>query len=385
MIPIAKPYLTEEEAQAAYDTILSGWITQGPRVQEFEENFAAYTGAKYAVAVSNCTTALHLALIVAGIGQGDEVICPSMSYIATANAIQYVGATPVFAEVHSVTYNLDPIDCEHRITNKTKAILLVHQIGMPADIDAFKSLAEKYNLELIEDAACAAGSEYKGKKIGSHSELVCFSFHPRKVISTGDGGMITTNREDYYNRLRLLRQHGMSISDQVRHNTKTVIFEDHLEVGYNYRMTDIQAAVGIKQLEKLDWLVQERRKIAKKYTLAFKHLRAIRLPLEPDGFLSNYQSYSIYLEKSSLLHRNDLMQLLLEKGISTRRGIMTAHRETAYKKRNSDVSLPISEDLQDNSILLPLYVPMSDEDVLYVIESFAGILRSKVTERLSHF
>jgi perosamine synthetase len=197
MIPIAKPYLTEEEAQAAYDTILTGWITQGPKVQEFEEKFAAYTGAKYAVAVSNCTTALHLSMIVAGIGPGDEVICPSMSYIATANAIKYVGATPVFAEVQPETYNLDPVDVENRITDKTKAILVVHQIGMPADIDTFKALCDKYGLKLIEDAACAAGSAYKGNKIGSHSELVCFSFHPRKVISTGDGGMITTNREDY--------------------------------------------------------------------------------------------------------------------------------------------------------------------------------------------
>ncbi|MGN6617822.1 MAG: DegT/DnrJ/EryC1/StrS family aminotransferase, partial [Ilyomonas sp.] len=193
MIPIAKPYLTEQEALAAYDTILTGWITQGPKVQEFEEEFAAYTGAKYAVAVSNCTTALHLSMIVAGIKEGDEVICPSMSYIATANSIKYVGATPVFAEVNN-DYNLDPADCEKRITEKTKAILVVHQMGMPADIDTFKTLCKKYDLKLIEDAACAAGSIYKEKKIGCHSELVCFSFHPRKVISTGDGGMITTNR-----------------------------------------------------------------------------------------------------------------------------------------------------------------------------------------------
>src|SRR3982751_6267196 len=237
MIPIAKPYLTADEAQAAYDTILTGWITQGPRVAEFEEKFAAYTGAKYAVAVSNCTTALHLAMIVAGVGAGDEVICPSMSYVATANCIKYVGAKPVFAEVIPSTYNIDPVDAEKKITSKTKAILIVHQIGMPADIDAFKKLADKYNLKLIEDAACAAGSSYKGKKIGSHSELVCFSFHPRKVISTGDGGMVTTNNEEYYKRMKLLRQHGMSVNDRVRHESAKVIFEDHIEVGYNYRMT----------------------------------------------------------------------------------------------------------------------------------------------------
>ncbi|HEY1007337.1 MAG TPA: DegT/DnrJ/EryC1/StrS family aminotransferase, partial [Sphingobacteriaceae bacterium] len=289
MIPIAKPYLTKEEAQAAYDTILTGWITQGPRVRDFEERFARYTGAPHAVAVSNCTTALHLAMIVAGIGPGDEVICPSMSYIATANAIRYVGATPVFAEVEPATYNLDPIDCEFRITSRTRAILLVHQMGMPACIDQFRTLCERYNLRLIEDAACAIGSAFRSRKIGSHSELVCFSFHPRKIISTGDGGMITTSRKDYADRLRLLRQHGMSVTDQVRHESRTLIFEDHLEIGYNYRMTDIQAAIGIKQLEKLDWIVAERRKIAFRYHNAFKHLPFLQLPLEMDGYFSNYQ------------------------------------------------------------------------------------------------
>ena len=367
MIPIAKPYLTKDEAQAAYDTILSGWITQGPRVAEFEEKFANYTGAKYAVAVSNCTTGLHLAMIVAGIKSGDEVICPSMSYIATANCIKYVGATPVFAEVSSHTYNLDIVDTEKKITSKTKAILLVHQIGMPADIDAFQTLCRKYNLKLIEDAACAAGSSYNGNKIGSHSELVCFSLHPRKVISTGDGGMITTNNEDYYNRLKLLRQHGMSINDRVRHESSKIIFEDHLEIGYNYRMTDIQASVGIKQLEKLDWIIEERRKIAKQYHEAFKDIQCIQLPIEADGFFSNYQSYSIYLKDNCPLRRNDLMQKMLDSGISTRRGIMTIHRETAYKMECISNKLPISEEVSDNSIIIPLYVPMEPEDVEKII------------------
>ena len=261
MIPIAKPYLTNEEAQSAYDTILSGWVTQGPKVQEFEEKFAKYVGSKYAVALSNCTTALHLAMVVSGIKDGDEVICPSMSYVATANCIKYVNAIPIFAEVND-QYNLDIIDVEKRITSKTKAILLVHQIGMPADIDAFKALCNKYNLKLIEDAACAAGSAYKGNKIGSHSDLVCFSFHPRKVITTGDGGMITTNNEEYAKRIKLLRQHAMSVSDRERHSASKIVFEDHVELGYNYRMTDIQAALGIKQLEKLDMIIEERRKIA---------------------------------------------------------------------------------------------------------------------------
>ena len=375
MIPIAKPYLTKKEAKAAYDTILTGWITQGPRVAEFEQKFAAYTDAKHAVAVSNCTTALHLAMIVSGISAGDEVICPSMSYIATANAIKYVGANPVFAEIDPLNYNLDIQDTAKKITDKTKAILLVHQIGMPADIDAFKELAAKHGLKLIEDAACAAGSSYKGSKIGSHSELVCFSFHPRKVISTGDGGMITTSNESYYNRLKLLRQHGMSVNDRARHESSKIIFEDHLEVGYNYRLTDIQASVGLQQLEKLDWIIAKRKKIASRYHKAFKAIKCIQLPKEQKGYSSNYQSYSIYLKDDCPVSRNDFMQKMLDAGISTRRGIMTTHRETAYKEEYAGLSLPVSEKASDRSIILPLYIPMKEEDIQKVIDTFISILK----------
>ena len=372
MIPIAKPYLTEEEAQAAYDTILTNWITQGPKVAEFEEKFAAYTGAKHAVAVSNCTTALHLSMIVAGVKSGDEVICPSMSYIATANCIKYVGATPVFAEVGE-DYNIDIEDVKKKITSKTKAILIVHQIGMPANIDEFIALCKEKNLVLIEDAACAIGSSYRGIKIGSHSDLVCFSFHPRKVITTGDGGMITTTRQDYADKLKLLRQHGMSVNDQVRHNSSQVIIEEYLEVGYNYRMTDIQAAVGIKQLEKLDWIVEERRKIENKYTEGLKDIDCIRLPYEKEGKHYNVQSFSIYLKENCPIERNDLMQKLLDLGISTRRGVMTIHREKAYE--NSTDKLPVSEDLADKSIILPLYVGMEEKDINFVIEQLVKLLR----------
>jgi perosamine synthetase len=373
-IPVAKPYLDKDDAQSAYDTILTGWVTQGPRVQEFEEKFAAYTGSKYAVAVSNCTTALHLAMIVAGVGKDDEVICPSMSYVATANSIRYVGAKVVFAEVNPITYNIDVDDVRKRITPKTKAVLIVHQIGMPADIDAFKALCEEKNLILIEDAACAAGSAYKGKKIGSHSDLVCFSFHPRKVITTGDGGMITTGNEAYRDRLKLLRQHAMSVNDRVRHESAKVIFEDHVELGYNYRMTDIQAAVGIKQLEKLDHIVSERRKIALRYNEAFACIDTIRLPKEAEGYFSNYQSYSVYLKPECRISRNDLMQAMLDVGISTRRGVVTSHRETAYKEYCKGISLPVSEDASDRSIVLPLYYPMSEEEITYVIEHFKSLV-----------
>lgn len=373
MIPIAKPFLDKDDAQAAYDTILTGWITQGPRVAEFEEKFANYVGSKYAVAVSNCTTALHLCMIVADIKAGDEVICPSMSYIATANSVQYVGAKPIFAEVNQ-HYNLDIEDVKRKITSKTKAILLVHQIGMPADIDSFRKLCDEKKLILIEDAACAIGSSYKGAKIGSHSDLVCFSFHPRKIVSTGDGGMITTSNEAFANRMKLLRQHGMSVNDRVRHLSTKVIMEDHLEVGYNYRLTDIQAAVGIKQLEKLELIISERSKIANFYIENLKEISTIILPKEDEGYKTNWQSFSVYLKDNCPIKRDDLMQLLLEKGIASRRGIMTSHRETAYKNTSESYNLPISENLADNSIILPLYYPMEQKDIEYVVQTFKELI-----------
>ncbi len=378
-IPVAKPYLTKDEAQAAYDTILSGWVTQGPRVQEFEEKFASYVGAKYAIAVSSCTTALHLSLIVSDIQPGDEVICPSMSYIATANSIKHAGAKPVFTEVTIEDYNMDPIHTESLINERTKAIMIVHQMGAPADIDAFKSLAEKYHLKLLEDAACAIGSEYKGKKIGSHTDLVCFSFHPRKLITTGDGGMITTANKDFSERLRHLRQHGMSVNDRLRHEAKTIVMEEYLETGYNFRMTDIQAAVGIKQLEKIDWIVSERRRIAFKYIDLLKDTDCIVLPIEKPFCRNNYQTFSIYLKKNCQITRNDLMTKLLEKGISTRRGVMTSHREPAYKNKNVTVHLPVSEDASDNSIIIPLFVPIKDEEIIYVCKNIRSILMERKT------
>lgn len=370
-IPIAKPFLGQEEADAASKTILSGWVTQGPRVQEFEENFAKYVGSKYAVAVSNCTTALHLSLIVLGVGEGDEVIVPSMSYIATANCAKYVNADVVFAEVKD-DYNLDIEDVKKKITEKTKAVILVHQVGMPGDISEFKALCDEKGIALVEDAACAIGGEYQGSKIGSHSDLVCFSFHPRKVITTGDGGMIATSNKEYHDRLKLLRQHAMSVNDRVRHESKTVIFEDHLEVGYNYRMTDIQASVGIHQLNRLAFILEERRKIAKYYIEELGKISGVILPIEEEGKYSNYQSFIIRIVEGGVERRNELMNKLLEKGVATRRGIMLSHKETAYRSI-TDCSLPRSEYLNDHSIIIPLYVGMSEDDQKYVVDSIKEV------------
>ncbi|OGK25497.1 aminotransferase DegT [Candidatus Roizmanbacteria bacterium RIFCSPLOWO2_01_FULL_37_13] len=373
MIPIAKPYITREDARAVYQTILTGWVTQGPKVKEFENNFAAYIGTKYAVAVSSCTAALHLAMIVCGIKAGDEVVCPSLSFIATANAIRYVGARPVFADVDRSTYNLDPSCVEKVITDKTKAILIVHQFGMPADIDGFKKLCEKYHLKLIEDAACAIGSIYKGKKVGIHSDLVCFSFHPRKVITTGDGGIITTSNSKYYQRLKLLRQHGMSIDDRTRHEAKKIIIEKYLELGYNFRMTDIQASLGITQLKKVDFILKKRREIAEKYNQAFKKIPYLVVPSEKNGNKTNYQSYTIQLKKNSPISRKKLMGELLKRDIATRRGVMLIHKEPAYRNLYPHLRVPNSEYISKNSVTLPLYVQMTRREIKRVIKALAEV------------
>jgi perosamine synthetase len=248
-IPVARPFVGAEEEEAVLQVLRCGWLSQGERVARFEHEFAKYVGAKHAVAVSSCTTALHLGFVAAGIGPGDEVLCPSFSFIATANSIRYAGATPVFIDIDPVTYNLDPGRIEDAITPRTQAILVVHQVGLPAPLSEILEIADQRNLLVIEDAACAIGSAYQGQRIGMpHSFLACFSFHPRKILTTGEGGMVTTSDEKVATRIRHLRQHAMNTSDLTRHEAKKVVFESYDEVGYNFRMTDMQAAVGLAQL-----------------------------------------------------------------------------------------------------------------------------------------
>ena len=369
MIPIALPITGEEEANAAADVVRSGWLTQGPKVAEFERAVAEYCGTKHAIAVSNCTTALHLALLVMDIGPGDEVICPSMSFIATANAIVHVGATPVFADVDPDTYNLDPDAAEAAINPRTRAIMPVHQIGMPADMDRFNEIGRKHGIKIFEDAACAIGSRYKGRLIGGHSEMACFSLHPRKIITTGDGGLITTNNAAYAERLRLLRQHGMSIPDTVRHGAKKVIIESYSEVGYNYRLTDVQAAIGIEQLKRLEWIVERRRAIAERYTASLAGHPWLRPPVEPDYATSNFQSYAIQLTADAPISRNDLMQWMLDRNIATRRGVMLSHLEPAYASHVLPNDLSQSEAASASSIILPLYPQMTDVEHDLVVQA----------------
>ncbi len=373
MIPITRPCIGSEESRAASEAVESGWLTQGPRVAEFERQFANYCGTQHAVAVTSGTTALHLSLLVLGIGPGDEVICPSMSYIATANAIRHAGARPVFADIDPLTYNLDPRAAEQQITSRTRAILIVHQIGLPADLDGFLTIAGRHRIPIVEDAACAAGSSYRGNRIGGHTAMACFSFHPRKVMTTGEGGMITTNDSQFAAQLRLLRHHGMDIPDAVRHQSQQVLAEQHVCLGYNYRMTDVQAAIGIEQLKKLDWIVGRRRELAARYSQAFSNHAWLRPPFVPEGVEPNFQSYAVQLTDQAPCSRNQLMQRLLDAGIATRRGIMLAHLEPAFQDMGPHPPLTQSLLASSKSLLLPLYPQMTASEQSQVIEAIRAI------------
>lgn len=379
-IPITKPYLDEREQELVAEVIASGWVTQGPRVEEFERCFAAYVGAPHAVAVTSCTTALHLALLVLDIGAGDEVIVPSMTFIATANTILQARATPIFVEIDPRTYNVAPEAVEAAITSRTKAIMPVHQIGLPADMGALLDIAARHGVKIIEDAACAIGSEMNlgdgWEKVGApRGDLACFSLHPRKLITTGEGGMLTCADEDTAARLRRLRHHGMSISDAARHSSSRVVAEEYVEVAYNYRMTDMQAAMGLGQMEKLGRIVERRRQLAGRYGEHLGEVATITTPFEPSYARSNYQSYCVRIAEDAPYCRDRLMQGLLDRSISSRRGIMTIHREPAYASLCGAVELPATERASDETLLLPLYPQMTEEEQDSVIRAVVELER----------
>jgi dTDP-4-amino-4,6-dideoxygalactose transaminase len=372
--------MDEREADAARRAILSGWVTQGPEVAAFEREFAAATGAEHACAVSSCTTALHLALLSLGVGEGDEVITVSQSFIATANAIRYCGATPVFVDIELGTFNLDPALVEAAISPRTKAILAVHQLGMPCDLNALVSIARRRGIPVVEDAACAIGSEinWQGQweRIGKpHGDIACFSFHPRKLLSTGDGGMLTTRDPELDRMFRLLRQHGMSIPDAVRHASDQVIFEDYPVVGYNYRMTDIQAAIGREQLQRLPAIVARRRELGARYEERLQSIDGVIVPREPQWARTNWQSYAVRL--GAWINQRTVMQGMLDAGIATRRGVMNVHRESSYPPGTwrAGSTLALGEEAQETSIVLPLYHQLTEEDQDRVIKTLESTIR----------
>jgi perosamine synthetase len=374
VIPIARPFVGAEEEEAVLQVLRSGWLSQGKRVAEFEGQFARYVGAKHSVAVSSCTTALHLALLAGGIGTDDEVLCPSLSFIATANSIRYVGAKPIFVDIDAATYNLDPNRIEDAITPRTRAILAVHQIGLPAALAEILEIAHRRNLIVVEDAACAIGSAYQCQHIGMpHAYLACFSFHPRKILTTGEGGMITTSDEKTAERLKRLRQHAMTTSDVARHSSQSVLVESYDEVGFNYRMTDMQAAIGTVQLGRVDNFVARRRMLAERYSRHLSELGWLVPPHEPAGCRHNFQSYMVRLRAGAPVSRDTLMQALLDRGISTRRGIMATHREAPYRDSRWDKLLPQTNAVADESIILPLFYQMTEGDQNYVIDSIGEI------------
>jgi perosamine synthetase len=373
-IPVARPSIGEGEELAVLEVLRSGWITQGPRVAEFERAFSAYIGCRHAIAVSSCTTALQLALLAQGIGPGDEVICPSLSFIATANSIASTGATPIFADIDPETYNIDPQQVEGLITERTRAILVVHQIGLPAEMDTISAIAQRHGLPIIEDAACAIGSSYNNELIGRPiGRMACFSFHPRKILTTGEGGMITTDEDQLAERLRRLRQHAMSLSDVARHSARTIATETYDEVGYNYRMTDMQAAIGMVQLERLPSFLARRRALAARYTKSLQTLPWLAWPTIPANCEHNYQSYMVRLTDGTHSTRDGIMQKLLEQNISTRRSIMAIHREAPYRSTRWEATLPVTNHVTETGFILPLFHDMTEEDQDRIIDALHSI------------
>lgn len=394
LIPIGRPLLGDAEAEAVARVLRSGWVAQGPEVLAFESEFAALVGAPHACAVSSGTTALHLALHALGVGPGDEVVTLSHSFIATANSVRYCGATPVFVDVAAGSCNVDPALVERALGPRTRAILCVHQLGMPCDLPRLRAIADARGLPLVEDAACALGSaiavDGAWEPIGRpHGRIACFSFHPRKTVTTGDGGMLTTADAALDARFRLLRQHAISLPNSARHAARVVEFESYPELGYNYRLTDIQAAIGREQLKRLPGILERRRAQVARYRELLRPVAAVTPAREPEWARSNWQSFWVRLPEGCDQKR--VLQAMLDAGVSARRGVTCAHREDAYRREPWSCGagpgscgcapgacrrLVESERSQDGSVLLPLFHDMTDAEQSAVVEALEAALQS---------
>jgi perosamine synthetase len=393
-IPITRPYLDNKEKEAAAAVLESGWLVQGPRVAEFEKMISAYIGAKYACATSSCTTALHLALVAAGIGSGDEVVVPSFTFIATANAVEYTGAKPIFVDIDLNTFNIDVSKLEDYLIKagkrgtRVRAVMPVHLFGLCVDMDALMQLAKQHNLHVIEDAACALGSFYKQKHAGTFGNVGCFSFHPRKPITTGEGGMVITNDSEITAKVQSLRDHGAAVSDLERHEKGGSVLPAYNVCGYNYRMTDIQGAIGVEQMKKFPWIISKRIEKALIYDEQLKGIDWLQTPKVPSGHIHACQSYvtlirdpksqKLTLEKVDELNllRNKIMAKLEEKGISTRQGTHAVHTLDYYKQKYDlkDEDYMHSFAADRLSMALPLYPQMTDEEQDYVIEQIKSLV-----------
>lgn len=371
-IPYGRQYIDEEDIAAVIDTLRSDYLTTGPKVEEFEKKVADYLGVKYAVAVSNGTAALHCACLAAGIKEGDEVITSPITFVASANCVLYCGGTPVFADIDPVTYNIDPEDVKRKITNKTKAIIPVHFTGQPCEMDELIQIAKEHNLIIIEDAAHALGADYKGRKIGTISDMTTFSFHPVKHITTGEGGMITTNNKDLYDKLMLFRTHGITKDHAAMTANDGAWYYQQIELGYNYRITDIQCALGISQMKKLDYFIKRRKEIVEKYNEVLIGVAGIIIPKELPGCNSSWHLYVIQVTGN---RRKLVFDQLREKDIYTMVHYIPVYTHPYYRNHGyQEVTCPTAEAVYENFISLPIYPQLTEEEQNYVIEEVKNIV-----------
>lgn len=367
MIPYGKQTIEQDDIQAVVDVLKSDFLTTGPKIAEFEQTVADYVGAKYAVAISNGTSALHAACFAAGIGPGDEVITTPLTFAASANCVLYCGGTPVFADVDPKTYNIDPDDIRRKITDRTKAIIAVHLAGQPCDMDAIHSIAREHGLIVIEDGAHALGSVYKGKKVGSMSDMTTFSFHPVKPITTGEGGMIVTDNEDYYKKMVLFRSHGITRDDSMMTRNDGPWFYQQFDLGYNYRITDIQCALGCSQMKKLDRFLARRKEIVARYNEAFADCDNIITPYQLSDTESGWHLYIVQVKNCD---RRQVFENMREKGIGVNVHYIPVYMHPYYQEHGyENVHCANAEEIYSHIISLPLYPGLTSEQQDYVIDT----------------